>query len=151
MSLVQQIDQDFLEAMRQKDKDLVSLLRMVKATLQNKKIEKGIAKDQELEDADVIVALKNEVKKRLDAATTYQENNRADLAQSEQKEAEGIGKYLPPALDESVIATAIDEVIAQGAGDFGAVMGQVMAKLQGQADGQVVSRLVKERLSSPKT
>jgi uncharacterized protein len=151
MSLQEKIDQIFLESVKAKDTIKVGVLRMMKSAILNKKIEKAVAKEDNLADDDIIAIFKTEVKKRNDSLTTYRDAGRDDLADIEAKEIEIIEAFLPEQMSEEavldVVKAVVLEVGASGQADFGKVMGMVMAKTGGKSDGQVVSRLVKEALS----
>jgi uncharacterized protein YqeY len=146
MSLLQQIDDDLSNAMKSKDEKTVSTLRMVKAALHNWQI----ANKKEPADSDIVTILQKEVKARQDSIAMYEKGGRQDLADKEKGEVEMLKKYLPEQMSEDEIRTKVQAVIAQvgasGPGDMGKVMGPIMAELKGQADGAVVSRLVKEEL-----
>lgn len=150
--LEQQISQAFLEAYKAKDEKAVGTLRMIKSAILNKKIEKKMAKDDLLPDDDAMAVLKSEVKKRLDSIEAYKAGNRADLAAIEQGEVEIISKFLPEQLSEDKIRELVKEAIAEagnpGPASFGKIMGLVVAKAKGAADGSVVSKIVKEELSA---
>jgi len=149
--LNKQIQEDLLSAMKAKDAVSVSVLRMLKSALENKKIEKKIAKDQDLPDADCVAVIKSELKKRKDSIDAYTEAKRNDLVEQEQAEAAILEKYLPEQMSEDQVVAIVQEVIkttgAESPSDFGKVIGQVMAKTKGQADGQLVSKVVKEELN----
>ena len=149
--LEKQISQAFLEAYKAKDELVISTLRMIKAAIANKKIEKLIAKDEEIADDEVLAVLKSEVKKRLDSIESYKAGNRNDLAEVERKELEVISKFLPEQLSEEAVRVAVKKVIAElgnpGMAGFGKIMGAVMAETKGAADGNVVSKIVKEELA----
>lgn len=143
MNILQQIDQDFTEALKSKDEHKLSTLRLIKSALEVKSKEKGEAVTQE----QAIQVLKQEAKKRQEAAKLYEQSGKSDLAQKEKGELDLIKKYLPAELPDEEIQKVIDEVKASGATEFGQVMGQVMGKLKGQADGGRVANLVKKSLS----
>jgi hypothetical protein len=143
MSIIKQIDQDLITAQKAKDEVVVLTLRMVKSAFKNQAIE---LRKPELEETEAILILRRELKKRLDSIQAFNNGGRPELAAQEQVECEIIKKYLPAELSEKDVIKAIDEVLATGANNFGQVMKEVMQKLQGQADGQLVQRLVKEKL-----
>jgi len=151
MTLEQQIAQAFLEAYKAKNTQEISVLRMLKTSLANKKIEKLIAKEDSLPDAEALAVLKSELKKRLDSVSVYQSANKQDLADQEQWEADFISKFLPEQLSEEKIRELVKETLTElgnpPASDFGKVMSLVMAKANGSADGSIVSKLVKEEIS----
>lgn len=143
MSIIKQIDQDLITAQKAKDEVVVLTLRMVKSAFKNQAIE---LRKPELLEAEAILILRRELKKRVDSILAFNTGGRPELAAQEQVECEIIKKYLPAELSENDVIKAIDEVLATGANNFGQVMKEVMQKLQGQADGQLVQRLVKEKL-----
>lgn len=149
--LEQQISQAFLEAYKAKDSLVVEVLRMIKSSLINKKVEKTLSKDEPLPDEEVLAVLKSEVKKRLDSVEAYQAGGREQLALKEQQEIEIISKFLPEQLAEEKVRELVLEAISEmgnpGPSGFGKIMGLVMTKAKGATDGAVVSRLVKEELA----
>ena len=103
--------------------------------------------DKNFDEAAQTKIVMKESKKRKDAAQMYKDGGDELRATSELAEAEIIDEYLPEQMSEADIATIVDEVIAQvGTDNMGAVMGQVMQKVAGQAEGGVVSKIVKEKL-----
>ncbi len=148
MSLNDTIIADLTAAMKAKDADKLSTLRMVKANLMNRKIEKG----SDLTDDEVTKALQSLVKQRRDSIEQYERASRSDLAAKEAVEIEHIEAYLPQAASAEEIDAAVDAAVA-GTGassikDMGAVMKATMANLAGRsADGKMVSEAVKARLS----
>ena len=148
MSLQQQIVADLTAAMKAKDADRLSTLRMVKANLMNRQIDKG----SELIDDEVTKALQSLVKQRRDSIEQYEKAGRSELAAKEQAEIAVIENYLPKAATVEEIAEAVNAAIAEtGAAtmkEMGVVMKAAMAKLTGKsADGKLVSEAVKSRLS----
>ena len=148
MTLKDEIIADLTSAMKAKEADKVSTLRMVKANLMNRQIEKG----GELTDEEVSKALQTLVKQRRDAIEQYTAGGRTDLAEKEASEIAHIEKYLPKAatvdeIDEAVAAAAA-ETGASSMKDMGAVMKAAMARLSGlSVDGKAVSEAVKAKLS----
>ena|SRR5690606_8174906 len=148
MSLEEKIKSDLTEAMKAKDADRLSTLRMVKANLMNRRIDKG----SDLTDEDVTKALQSLVKQRRDSIEQYEKAGRAELAAREALEISHIEIYLPRAASQEEIDAAVAQAIAEtGAAsmkDMGTVMKAALAKLQGKtADGKLVSEAVKARLS----
>jgi len=148
MSLLERVTNEIADAMRRKDQAALAPLRMLKAALMNKEVEKSRALD-EAESLQVVNAL---VKQRRDSAEQFRAGNRIDLADKEQSEIAFLERYLPPAADPSAIAAAVDaavlETSAAGPKDMGKVMKAVMVKLAGMSvDGRAVSEAVKKRLS----
>ena len=148
MTLQEKIISDLTEAMKAKDAGRLSTLRMVKANLMNRKIEKG----GELTDEEVTKALQSLVKQRRDSIEQYERAGRAELAAKEASEIEVIEAYLPQAASADEVAKAVEAAVAETGAtsmkDMGTVMKAVMAKLQGKsADGKMVSEAVKAKLS----
>lgn len=147
MTPLEKINQDLTAAMKAKDQDRLSTLRMMKTAIKNKEIEKMGPVD----DAEAIKVLQSMLKQRRDSIDQYTSAGRAELAAKEAVEVRIIEEYLPAALDETAILKVIDEVIAEQGGaqpqQMGLIMKTTMAKLAGQTvDGKEVSRLVKLRL-----
>lgn len=145
-----QINNDLKQAMRDKDAFKLSTLRMLLAALKNKKIELG--QDAVLTDEVVTSAIKTEIKKRKDSVTAYTDGGRQDLADNEKKEIEILEKYMPEQMSEAevekIVKDTIEQLDASSPSDFGKVMGAAMAKTKGQADGNMVSSLVKKNLTA---
>lgn len=148
MSLKARILSDLTAAMKNQDALRTSTLRMVKAALTNREIEKG----GELTDDEIVKMLRSLVKQRQDAAEQYDRGNRPELASKERAEIQIIESYLPQAATPEEIERAIDEALAEtGASsmrDMGKVMKAVQARLAGRSiDGRVVSDKVKAKLN----
>ena len=148
MNLKDTIISDLTAAMKAKEADRVSTLRMVKANLMNRQIEKG----GELTDEEIQKALQSLVKQRRDSIEQYERAGRAELAAKEASEIEVIEAYLPQAASADEVAKAVEAAVAETGAtsmkDMGTVMKAVMAKLQGKsADGKIVSEAVKAKLS----
>ncbi|MFT3743889.1 MAG: GatB/YqeY domain-containing protein [Pyrinomonadaceae bacterium] len=148
MSLLDTIIADMTTAMRAKESDKLSTLRMVKANLMNRKIEKG----GELSDEEISKALQSLVKQRRDSIEQYEAAGRTELAEKEKSEIAVIKVYLPQAATAEEIAAAVDAAVAStGAStmkDMGTLMKAALANLAGRAaDGKLVSETVKSRLS----
>lgn len=147
-SLLEQVTKDIADAMRQKNQATLAPLRMLKAAIMNKEVEKGRALD-EAESLQVVNAL---VKQRRDAAEQFAAGGRQDLVDREQAEVTFLQRYLPPAADEAAIAQAVDAAVietgASGPRDMGKVMKAAMARLAGlTVDGRAVNEAVKKRLA----
>ncbi len=148
MSLLDTIVSDITTAMKAKDADRLSTLRMVKANLMNRKIEKGA----DLTDEEVQKALQSLVKQRRDSIEQYEKAGRDELAAKEASEISHIEAYLPqsatPEEIEQAVAEAITETGASSMKEMGSVMKAAQAKLQGKTvDGRMVSEAVKGKLS----
>ncbi len=148
MSIADKLAADITEAMKQKEAVTVSVLRMLKSALHNKAIE---LKKDVLSDAETLKVLGSEAKKRKDSIQAYEQGGRQELADKEQTELSIIKQYLPDQLSEEKISEIVDEVldsIDQAEKNIGGVMKQVMARIQGQADGQAVSDIVKQKVNN---
>ncbi|CAN5419774.1 GatB/YqeY domain-containing protein [soil metagenome] len=148
MSLNDKIIGDLTTAMKAKDADRLSVLRMVKANLMNRQIEKG----EKLTDEEITKALQTLVKQRRDSVEQYEKAGRSELADKEKSEIAVLADYLPQAaLQEEIekaVAEAISETGASSIKEMGAVMKAAQAKLAGKnADGKLVSEIVKSKLS----
>ena len=149
MGLKDQIIADLTAAMKAKDAERTGTLRMVKASLMNRQIEKG----GELGDDEITKALQSLVKQRRDSIEQYEKAGRPELAAKEASELGIIEAYLPRAASIEEITAAVDSAVqetgASSIKDMGNVMKAAMAKLAGRsADGRLVSDAVKARLST---
>ena len=148
MSLKDKIISDLTGAMKAKDAERLSVLRMVKANLMNRQIEKGA----DLTDEEITKALQTLVKQRRDSVEQYEKAGRDELAAKEKSEITVLKDYLPQAASKEEIEKAVAEAIAEtGASsikEMGMVMKAAQAKLAGKsADGKTVSETVKAKLS----
>ena len=148
MSLNDKIIGDLTTAMKAKDADRLSVLRMVKANLMNRQIEKG----DKLNDEEITKALQTLVKQRRDSVEQYEKAGRSELADKEKSEISVLEDYLPQAASQEEIEKAVTEAISEtGASsmkEMGTVMKAAQAKLAGKsADGKTVSETVKAKLS----
>jgi uncharacterized protein YqeY len=149
MLLIDAVQAAMVDAMRKQARERLSALRMLKAALVNREIEKGRALD-DTESRQVVTAL---VKQRRDSIEQFTRGGRQDLADKEGAEIAVLESYLPAAADPAVVERAVVETIAEtGAAsprDMGRVMKAVMAKLSGQnVDGKTVNELVRKKLAS---
>ena len=147
MSLKERIVSDMTVAMKAKDALRLSVLRMVKANVMNREIEKG----SPLTDEELTKAFQSLVKQRRDSIEQYEKAGRQELADKERAEIEVIEAYLPQAATreeiEQAVAAAITETNATSMRDMGAVMKAAQASLAGRnADGRIVSEIVKAKL-----
>lgn len=147
MTFLERINQDLTVAMKNKQADRLSTLRMIKTSLKNREIEKMAP----LEEAEAIKLLQSMVKQRRESIEQFRHAGRNELAEKEAAEIAVIEQYLPAALDEATLQRIVDETIAEsGAGsmkDLGNVMKAVMARLAGQTvDGKLVNQIVRTRL-----
>ena len=143
MSVLEQVQNDVRDAMKAGERDRVHALRLIANELQKAAKEDG---------GDEVEVLQRERKRRLEAAEAYRDGGRRDAAEAEEREAEIIASYMPAQLSddelEAIVGDAVAESGASSPREMGKVMGLVMPKVRGRADGKRVSEAVKERLSS---
>ena len=148
--LKQQLKDDLKKAMLAKDSETTSVLRMVISAVGYFEIQKGGA-GYEATDEDVLQVIQKEDKQRRDSIEQFRNGGREELALKEEKELQMLQIYLPQQMTEEEIKNLVEEAIAQtGASspqDMGKVMGALMPKTKGKADGTLVSKIVKEKLS----
>ena len=147
-ALEERIKADTVVALKAGDQRRTQALRLLTAALKKERIDAGVAPDEAAE----LVVLKRERKRRVEAADLYEKAGRADLAEQERYEEGLIAVYLPAALGDDELAAIVDAAIAEtGAAsprEMGKVMGVVMKKVAGRADGGAVNRLVRSRLGA---
>jgi hypothetical protein len=147
-TFVDRITDHIADAMRRRDASSLAPLRMLKAALMNREVEKGRALD-DAESLQVVAAL---VKQRRDSIEQFAAGGRQDLVDREQAEVVLLQRYLPPAADPQAIADAVEAAIAEtgaaGPKDMGRVMKSALVRLAGlTVDGRAVSEFVKNRLA----
>ncbi len=147
-SISERIQQDMTVAMKARDADTLSTLRMLKAALMEARTKKP--KDAAFSRDEEIEVLQRYAKKRRETIEELKRIGREDLVASEEREIVVTGRYLPQMLSEDEVRTLVLAAVAKtgaaGPRDLGKVMGVVMAQVKGRADGTLVSRLVKESL-----
>lgn len=147
MDLVNQLKEDMITAMKEKDKDRLTVIRMVKAALDKERIDKKVEVNDEL----LIDVVNKQIKMRNDSIEDFSKANRTDLVDAVKKEIEVLMKYLPEQLElsevEEIIDEAIKEVEATSMKDMGKVMQEVSPKVKGRFDMKQVSEIIKSRLS----
>ena len=149
MSLEDKISQDYVQAMKDRDSLKSSVLSFLRAQVKNVKIDKRVEK---IADEDIIAVIKKQIKQRQDSITQFRAGSREDLAVKEEQEMAILKTYLPAQMSPEVLQGIVDEAIksagAVSVKDMGKVMKEVMAKTAGAADNQIVSAMVKARLSN---
>ena len=148
MSFAEKIQQELTAAMKAREELRLRVLRMLKAALHNRRIEKGA----ELDDPESLAVVKSLIKQRHEAAGEYRKGGAGDRAAEEEKEIGVLESYLPAAVGDDAIRAAIDaavkETAATSAKDMGKVMKAVMSRFAGQnVDGKRVNELVRQRLT----
>ena len=151
MSIQEQILSDLKDAMKNKQKDRLNVLRSIKSKLLEREISERKGGEASLSDEQVTEVLMKAAKQRKESIEQFSEGGRDDLVAQEQKELDIIESYLPEMLTEEEIRDIarqkIEELGAENMSDMGQVMGAMMSELKGQAEGSLVSKVVKEELS----
>ena len=147
MSLREKILDDIKTAMKSKEADRLGAIRFLQAAVKNKEIE---LRPNGITEQDIIAVVKKLVKQRRDSIVEFEKANRIDLVDKEKFELSVLEAYLPAQMSNERVAGIVDEVIkSQGATSLkqmGGVIKEVMTKTDGQADGKVISDLVKSKL-----
>ncbi len=148
MSLLTTLNEDMKTAMKAREKEKLTVIRMLKASLQNEQIKIGTA----LSDEEEVIILSREMKQRKDSLHEFEKANREDLVEKAKFEISIVEHYMPKQLSEeeikTIVAGAIEETDALSMKDFGKVMGVVMPKVRGKADGNQVNAVVKQLLQN---
>lgn len=147
MALTHQLQEDMKSAMKAKDKETLSVIRMIRAAIKYKELERGT----ELADQEVVDVLARELKQRNDSLHGFKQAGRDDLIGKTEREIAIIKRYLPEPLSEETLRQMVSEAVqavgASSRADMGKVMAQLMPKVKGRADGKLVNRLVQEELN----
>lgn len=138
------IEQDLIAALKARNQLTADTLRALKTRIQNEQI----AKMKELTEADIFALVQSEVKRRKEAAESFQQGGRTEQAEKELAEAQVLSAYLPPQASEQEISTAVDKLVSDGltAADFGKAMGRLKAQFGSSADGATLSAILKSKL-----
>ncbi|QOR65579.1 GatB/YqeY domain-containing protein [Cytobacillus suaedae] len=148
MSLLERLNDDIKQAMKNREKDKVTTLRMIKSSLQNEAIKLGTG---ELSEEIELTVLSRELKQRKDSLHEFESAGRVDLVDKIQSEIKIVEVYMPKQLDEeevtAIVKETIEEVNATSKADMGKVMGALMPKLKGKADGSLINKIVQQQLS----
>jgi uncharacterized protein YqeY len=147
MGLKEKILDDIKSAMKNKEADRLSAIRMLQAAVKNREIE---LRPNAITEQDVIAVVKKAAKQRKDSITEFEKAGRTDLVDKEKFELKVLEEYLPAQMSDEAVTAIVDDVIkstgATGLKQMGAVIKEVMGKTQGQADGKLISDLVKAKL-----
>jgi uncharacterized protein YqeY len=143
----QQIEQDLTAAMKARQKEKVSTLRMLLAAIKNEHIRLG----EEIDEDSFLNLVQKSIKQRQDSIEQYRQGNREDLATKEEREAEILTAYLPPPVGEDEIRTAIEQFVATeglvGVKGMGAVMKEMLTRFSGRTDGGTINRIARDILT----
>jgi uncharacterized protein YqeY len=131
-------------ARKAQDKDRTLVLGTIRANLKNREIDLR----RPATDEEVLEVLRKGIKIRREAIEQYRAGGRHDLADAEQAQIAVLEEFLPPAVDPEEIRAAVREVIAGGAKELGKVMGQVVPRYKGRADGKLINQIVREELQA---
>ena len=147
MSLNDRLNEDMKQAMRNQDKFRLSVIRMVRSSIKNIEIDQR----RPLDDQEVLDVLNRELKQRKDSLHEFEKAGRQDLADNLKAEIVIISEYMPQQLSEDevkeIVQQTIHEVGASSKADMGKVMGALMPKVKGRADGKLINQLVTQLLS----
>ncbi|SHK27047.1 hypothetical protein SAMN05216582_101137 [Selenomonas ruminantium] len=148
MSLKEQLTADMKEAMKNKEKERLAVIRMVRGAIRQQEIDG----QKELGEEDVIAVISKEVKMRRDSIEEFQKGGREDLVAKTQAEIDVLMPYLPAQLSEDevreLVKAAVEQTGAASPKDMGKVMGVLMPKVKGRADGKMVNNIVKSFLQN---
>ena len=148
MSLLSRLNDDLKLAMKAKEKTVLQVIRMIKASLQNEQIKLG----RELTADEELTLLSREMKQRRDSLAEFEKANRDDLVEKVVAEIAIVEKYLPTQLTEEeirqIVASVIEDTGVTSTQAFGQVMGKVRPQVKGKADGNLVNEIVKEQLNN---
>ena len=146
MGLKEQLNEDMKQAMRAKDKNRLSAIRMVRGAVRDREINSQV----ELDDDGVLEVIASQIKKRKDALEQLRKSDRDDLVEVETAQINTLQEFLPaqlsPAEIEVVVTEAIEELGATSMRDMGKVMGKLVPQLRGKADNSVISQIVRQKL-----
>ena len=144
--MVEKLKQDMIEAMKAKDKERLTTIRMIKGELDKEHIDKK----REINDELLIEVVTRGIKQRKDSISEFEKGNRSDLIEKTQSEIDILQNYLPEQLSEDEVITIIDEAISLihpgGVRDMGKVMKEVTPKVKGRTDMIKVSEIIKSKL-----
>lgn len=148
MSLLERLNNDMKQAMKNKEKDKLSVIRMIKASLQNEAIKLG---KQGLSEDEELTILSREMKQRKDSLHEFEKAGRDDLVEKLRTELTFVELYMPKQLSEAelteIVKKAITELGATSKAEMGKVMSVVIPQVKGKADGTLVNKLVQQHLS----
>ena len=144
--MLEKLEKDMIEAMKNKEKDRLTVIRMVKAALKQEQIDHK----KEINDDLLIDVVTKQIKMRKDSITEFEKGNRKDLIEKTEEEIKVLENYLPEQLSMEEVIKIIDEIMdevkPESSKDMGKVMKEAQAKLKGKTDMKEVSSIIKERL-----
>ena len=144
--MVEKLKQDMIEAMKNKEKERLTVIRMVKAAMDQEHIDRK----REINDELLIDVVNKQIKMRKDSISEFEKGGRSDLIEATQKEVDILMNYLPEQLSveevNDIISAIFDEIKPEGQKDMGKVMKEATSQLKGKADMKEVSNIIKEKL-----
>lgn len=144
--MVEKLKQDMIEAMKNKEKERLTVIRMVKAAMDQEHIDRK----REINDELLIDVVNKQIKMRKDSISEFEKGGRSDLIEATQREVDILMNYLPEQLSieevKDIISAIFDEVKPEGQRDMGKVMKEATSQLKGKADMKEVSNIIKEKL-----
>ena len=144
--MVEKLKQDMIEAMKNKEKERLTVIRMVKAAMDQEHIDRK----REINDELLIDVVNKQIKMRKDSISEFEKGGRSDLIEATQKEVDILMNYLPEQLSieevKDIISAIFDEVKPEGQKDMGKVMKEATSQLKGKADMKEVSNIIEEKL-----
>lgn len=144
--MVEKLKQDMIEAMKNKEKERLTVIRMVKAAMDQEHIDRK----REINDELLIDVVNKQIKMRKDSISEFEKGGRSDLIEATQKEVDILMNYLPEQLSieevKDIISAIFDEVKPEGQRDMGKVMKEATSQLKGKTDMKEVSNIIKEKL-----
>jgi uncharacterized protein YqeY len=150
--LKEKINNDIKEALKSGNRAKRLVLSLLQSAIKNRELQKRVktGKEETLNDEEIIEVIVSEVKKRKESIENYERGGREELAQKEKEELNVLMEYMPEQMSESrlreEVKRMINEIGAKDIKEIGKVLGVLMPKLKGKADGQIISRIVKEEL-----
>lgn len=151
MALTERLADDMKSALRNRETVRLGLIRMIRAQVKNREIAKG----KDLSDEEAVEVVSSLIKSRKESLEFAVKGDRKDLVAQAEEELKILASYLPEQLSEeeirSVVREAIDQTGAEGPGDLGRIMGAVMPRVKGRADGRLVNHIVRECLATQTT
>jgi len=145
-NMVEKLEKDMIVAMKEKDKDKLTVIRMVKAALKQEEIDHK----KEINDELLIDVVNKQIKMRKDSIAEFEKGGRQDLIDKTREEINVLTEYLPEQLSTEEVLKVIEEIFAEvkpeGPKDMGKIMGLAQGKLKGKADMKEVSTIIKEKL-----
>ena len=149
MGLKDQLNEDLKDAMRARDENRITAIRMLKAAISNLEIARTDPKNpqhgQEVTEGDLVRVVENQIKQRRESIELYKKGNRPELAAKEEAEIRTLEQYMPRQLSRDEIRAEVEKVTAElGTREFPKVMRESANRLRGRADGKIVNEVVRE-------